>query len=109
LHALGSRLSQLPDRRDEALAATAEAVDIYRSFTDRDPELHLPRLAVLLHGQGAARYATGDVTGAAAAFQEAVTILRPMVERNPDSPIGADYRVVLDSLRVTLGGNGSAP
>jgi tetratricopeptide (TPR) repeat protein len=82
LNNLGIRLSDL-GRREEALAAAAAAVDVYRGLVARRPEAFLPGLAVSLDSLGIALAALGRREEAMAAAAEAVVLLRGLAARRP--------------------------
>jgi hypothetical protein len=75
----------LPDfgRREEALAATQEAVDIYRRLAQSRPDAFLPNLAMSLGRHGRALAAAERHADAAAAAREGLMTIAPFVERYP--------------------------
>ena len=81
---LGVRLSSL-GRREEALAATQEAVDIYRRLVDARPDAHLPDLAGSLNNLGIRLFKLGQREEALAATQEAVGIRRRLAQAWPEA------------------------
>ncbi|MHC5053931.1 MAG: tetratricopeptide repeat protein [Planctomycetota bacterium] len=81
---LGSRLSDL-GRREEALAATQEAVEHYRSLAETRPDAFLPGLATSLNNLGNSLSDLGRYEEALAATQEAVDIRRGLAEKRPDA------------------------
>ena len=81
---LGIRLSDL-GRREEALAATQEAVDIHRRLAQSRPDAFLPDLAVSLNNLGTDLSDLGRREEALAAAQEAVDIYRRLAQSRPDA------------------------
>jgi tetratricopeptide (TPR) repeat protein len=81
---LGIRLSNL-GRREEALAASQEAVAIYRRLAERSPDAFLPDLASSLNNISVYLSNLGRREEALAASQEAVAIYRRLAERSPDA------------------------
>jgi tetratricopeptide (TPR) repeat protein len=84
LNTLGTALSAL-GRREEALAATQEAVDIYRGLAQVNPQVFLPYLATSLNNLGSDLSALGRREEALAATQEAVDIYRALARANPQA------------------------
>jgi tetratricopeptide (TPR) repeat protein len=84
LRNLGNRLSAL-SRREEALAAAQEAVDIYRRLAKTRPDTFLPDLAKSLNNFGAMLSNLGRREEALAATQEAVDIYRSLAKTRPDA------------------------
>jgi tetratricopeptide (TPR) repeat protein len=80
----GAMLSSL-GRREEALAASKEAVDIYRALAEGFPEAFLPNLAMSLSNTGAMLSSLGRREEALAASKEAVDIYRALAEGCPDA------------------------
>jgi tetratricopeptide (TPR) repeat protein len=80
---LGTRLSNL-ERREEALAATQEAVEIYRRLTQTRPDAHLPDLATILLNLGTDLSNLQRREEALAVTQEAVEMYRCLVQMEPD-------------------------
>lgn len=76
LNNLGAFLSAL-GRREEALEATREAVEIRRCLAEARPDAFLPDLARSLGVLGGA---PGDEAGAIAVFAEGIACLRPAFE-----------------------------
>jgi tetratricopeptide (TPR) repeat protein len=70
-------------RRDEALAATQEAVEIYRRLAADNPAIYEPDLARSLFNLGTWLAEAGRWDGALAATQEAVQIYRRLAADNP--------------------------
>jgi tetratricopeptide (TPR) repeat protein len=81
---LGIRLSNL-GRREQALAASQEAVDIYRALAKDRPDAFLPDLASSLNNLGIRLSNLGRREQALAASQEAVDIRRALAKDRPDA------------------------
>ncbi|MFQ5342117.1 MAG: CHAT domain-containing protein [Anaerolineae bacterium] len=81
---LGYALSAL-GRRGEALAATQEAVELYRQLAQHNPDAFLPDLAMSLNNLGIRLSNLGRRGEALAATQEAVEIRRQLAQHNPDA------------------------
>jgi len=81
---LGFALSAL-GRREEALAATEEAVGIYRELAQANPQAFLPDLAMSLNNLGAMLSELGRREEALRATQEAVGIYRELAQENPQA------------------------
>ncbi len=81
---LGYALSAL-GRREEALAATEEAVAIQRELAQANPQAFLPYLATSLNNLGAMLSNLGRREEALAATQEAVDIRRKLAQANPQA------------------------
>ena len=84
LNKLGNRLSDL-GRREDALAAAQEAVDIRRRLAADRPDAFLPDLAGSLNNLGARLSDLGRREEALAAAQEAVDIRRRLAASRPDA------------------------
>ena len=84
LSVLGIRLSNL-GRHEDALAATQEAVDIYRRLTQTRTDTLLPDLATGLNNFGIRLSNVGRREDALAAMQEAVGISRRLAQSRPDT------------------------
>ena len=82
--ARGNRLSNL-GRREEALAASEEAVKIYRELAASEPDAFLPNLAMSLNNLSADLSALGRREEALAASEEAVKIYRELAASQPDA------------------------
>ncbi|HXF68460.1 MAG TPA: tetratricopeptide repeat protein, partial [Thermoflexus sp.] len=82
LNKLGAALSAL-GRREEALAATQEAVGIYRQLAATTPQAFLSDLAASLHNLGIWLSELGRREEALAAAQEAVAICRQLAQTHP--------------------------
>jgi len=95
---LGYALSAL-GRREEALLATQEAVEIYRQLAQENPQAFLPDLARSLNNLGYALSALGRREEALLATQEAVGIYRQLAQENPQA--------FLPYLAMSLGAHGS--
>jgi tetratricopeptide (TPR) repeat protein len=80
----GAMLSNL-GRREEALAASQEAVDITRRLAQTRPDAFLPDLAGSLNNSGAMLSNLGRREEALAASQEAVDIYRRLAQTRPDA------------------------
>jgi tetratricopeptide (TPR) repeat protein len=93
LHNAGKRLSDL-GRREEALQAFQEAVEIRRRLAVQRPDAFLPALAASLTGLGVLLSALGRREEALQATAEAVRLTLPLVARYP--------RAFLDRLRSRL-------
>jgi tetratricopeptide (TPR) repeat protein len=81
---LGVRLGRL-GRREEALAASQEAVAIYRRVAETRPDTFLPDLAGNLNNLGNRLSDLGRREEALAASQESVAIRRRLAETRPDA------------------------
>ena len=81
---LGYSLSAL-GRREEALAATEEAVDIRRKLANKNPDAFLPDLAMSLNNLGAILSELGKREEALVATEEAVEKYRQLAKKNPDA------------------------
>jgi tetratricopeptide (TPR) repeat protein len=84
LNNLGAMFSNL-GRREEALAASQEAVDIRRRLAQTRPDAFLPDLAMSLNNLGAMFSNLGRREEALAASQEAVDIYRRLAQTRPDA------------------------
>ena len=82
LNNIGGDLSDL-GRREEALAASQEAVDIRRRLAETQPDAFLPGLATSLNNTGAMLSNLGRREEALAASQEAVDIRRRLAGTRP--------------------------
>ena len=80
----GARLSDL-GRREEALAATQEAVSLYRRLAEQAPDAFSPDLAMSLNNLGNRLSDLGRREEALAATQEAVSLYRRLAELAPDA------------------------
>jgi tetratricopeptide (TPR) repeat protein len=72
-------------RREEALKATQEAVEIYRRLADRQPDAFLPGLAGSLRRLGFRLSDLGRREEALKATQESVEIYRYLADQHPDA------------------------
>jgi tetratricopeptide (TPR) repeat protein len=81
---LGIRLSNL-GRREEALAASQEAVDTHRRLAQTRPDVFLPYLAMSLNNLGMVLTHLGRREEALAASQEAVDTHRRLAQTRPDA------------------------
>jgi tetratricopeptide (TPR) repeat protein len=84
LNNMGNRLSAL-GRREEALQATQESVEILRQLAQQHPDAFLPDLARSLNNMGKRLSALGRREEALLAAQEAVEIRRWVARQNPDA------------------------
>jgi tetratricopeptide (TPR) repeat protein len=84
LNNLGERLSAL-GRREDALAATREASEIYRRLAADRPDAFLPNLATSLNNLGKSLNELGRIEDAFAATQESVEIRRRLAADRPDA------------------------
>ena len=82
LNNLGNMLGEL-GRREEALQAAQEAVDIRRRLAETRPDAFLPNLAMSLNNLGTMLSQLGRREEALQAAQEAVRTLLPFFERLP--------------------------
>ncbi|MEL7216452.1 MAG: tetratricopeptide repeat protein, partial [Pseudomonadota bacterium] len=80
---LSNRLDAL-GRREEALAAIEEAMEIYRSLAAARPDAFLPDLAMSLNNLSGSLDALGHREEALSAINEAVTIYRRLAKARPD-------------------------
>jgi nucleoside phosphorylase/tetratricopeptide (TPR) repeat protein len=97
---LGNRLSEL-GRREEALAATQEAVALRRVLAQRNPDAFQPHLAGSLNSLGNRLSELGRREEALAATQEAVEVYRVLAQRNPDA-FQPDLAASLNNLGLML-------
>ena len=72
-------------RREDALAATTEAVEIYRELAAARPDAFRPDLAMSLTNQSTALAELGRREDALAAITEAVEIYRELAAARPDA------------------------
>ncbi|MFG1862361.1 hypothetical protein [Microbispora bryophytorum] len=77
-------LAQL-GRREEALAAVAEAVIVYRSLAETRPDAFLPNLAGSLNNQATCLSDLGQREKALAAIDEATDLYRTLAKTRPDA------------------------
>jgi tetratricopeptide (TPR) repeat protein len=98
LNNLGIRYSDL-NRREDALKASEEAVDIYRALAKDRPDVFRPDLARSLSVLSDVLAAMGRRAEAAAAAQEALAMLAPYVERYPQTYAGLARTIRSDVLR----------
>ena len=104
LNTLGNRLSNL-GRREEALAASQEAVDNYRRLAADRPDAFLPDLASSLNNAGAMLSNLGRREEGLAASQEAVDIRRRLAADRPDAFL-PDLAASLSNLGGDLSNRG---
>jgi tetratricopeptide (TPR) repeat protein len=88
-------------QREPALAATREAVDLYRTLATRNPDAFQPDLATSLNNLGVRLSALGQREPALAATREAVDLYRTLATRTPDA-FQSDLARSLDHLRAML-------
>ena len=100
LNNLATGLSEL-GRRDDAVAASQEAVDIRRRLAEANPDAHLPDLAMSLNNLATGLSELGRRDDAVAASQEAVDIRRRLAEANPDAHL-PDLAMSLNNLATGL-------
>lgn len=81
---LGVRLINL-GHREEALTATQEAVNTYRTLAQRNSNVFLPNLATCLNNLGNMLSELGRREEALTTAQEAVARRRTLAQRNPDA------------------------
>jgi hypothetical protein len=107
---LGWALSAL-GRREEALAATQEAADLYRDLARQNPQAFLPDLAMSLNNLGKMLSDLGRREEALAATQEAVEIRRDLAQANPQAFLpdlaGSLNNLGRDALRPGPAGGGA--
>jgi tetratricopeptide (TPR) repeat protein len=84
LNNLGADLSEM-GRREEALQATQEAVDLYRRLAAQHPDAFLPNLAASLNNLGNRLSELGRREEALQATQEAVDLYRRLAAQHPDA------------------------
>lgn len=94
LNNLGGTLSEL-GRREEALAATAEAVELYRQLAAQRPDAFRPDLARSLGAHGSALAGSGHLAAARDAFREGIQVLTPLFLTLP----AAHAQLMADLLR----------
>ena len=104
LNNLGNRLSDL-GRREEALAATGEAAEIYRELAAQSRDAFLPDLARSQSFLGDVLIASGRPRESLAAYTECATLLKPYAESHPGE-FGALFDQNLRDLVVALRADG---
>ena len=97
---LGIRLSNL-GRREEALAASKEAVDIRRALAKDRPDAFLPDLATSISVMSDVLAAMERLTEAAEAAHDALRTLQPFVERYPETYGGLARTIGADVLKYS--------
>ena len=97
---LGIRYDDL-GRREEALAATQRAVDLYERLAEKNPDAFLHDLANSLNNLGVRYNALGRREEALAATQRAVDLYERLAEKNPDAFMH-DLAASVDNLGVML-------
>ena len=100
LNSLGNALSAL-GRREEALAATQEAADLYRGLAQAAPQAFRPDLAGSLNNLGNRLSDLGRREEALAATQEAADLYRGLAEAAPQAFL-PDLAMSLNNLGNTL-------
>jgi hypothetical protein len=98
LNNLGNRLSKL-GRREEALEATREAVEIRRALAQRNPDAFRPDLATSLNNLGNRLSELGRREEALEATEEAADMLWPLFEQLP-SAFAHNIAVMLRQLQA---------
>jgi tetratricopeptide (TPR) repeat protein len=96
----GVALSHL-GKREAALAATQEAVEIYRTLAAERPDAFLPYLATSLNNLGGTLTHLGKREAALAVTQEAVAIRRTLAAARPEAAL-ADLALSLSSMGAAL-------
>ena len=105
LNNLGVLLSELGSR-EEALKATAKAVELYRSLARQHPDVSIPDLAASLNNLGGRLSELGFREGALKATTEAVELYRSLAQQRPDA-FNPDLARSLNNLGVLLSSLGS--
>jgi tetratricopeptide (TPR) repeat protein len=98
---LANRLSDL-GRREEALAAAEQAVDLYRALAASRPDAFTPDLATSLNNLAAALSDLGRREEALAAAEQAVALRRALAASRPDA-FTPDLATSLNNLATMLG------
>ncbi len=88
-------------RRDRALPATAEAVEICRGLAAQRPDAFLPDLAASLNNLGVVLRALGQPEAARDALQEALSIRRHLAQAHP-AAFEQDVADTLNNLGIVL-------
>jgi tetratricopeptide (TPR) repeat protein len=101
---LATVLAQL-GRREDALEAITEAVQIRRQLAEARPDAFLPDLAGALNNQSIHLSGLGRREDALAAVTEAVTAYRTLAEARPDAFL-PDLAMSLNNQSIALGGLG---
>ena len=96
----GSRLSAL-GRHVEALAATEEAVALYRELASAWPDAFRPELAMALNNLGNWLAALGRREHALNVAKESVALYRELPAARPDA-ISREFAMALDNLSLRL-------
>ncbi|WP_369258108.1 AAA family ATPase [Streptomyces sp. R35] len=86
-------------QRDEALAPSQEASDLYRTLAETNPAVYLPNLAMSLNNLAVHQSKTGDQQAALTTSAQAVTIRRTLAEANPAAYL-PDLASSLNNLAV---------
>ena len=101
LNNLGNRLSDL-GRREQALEATKEAVDIYRNLAKQRPDAFLPDLATALGALHVVYKGMGRAEEAQGTIAEALEILTPLFEAVPQAHARLMAQVLKNYLEMSL-------
>jgi tetratricopeptide (TPR) repeat protein len=104
LNTLLNRHSEL-GQREQALAATQEAVDIRRRLAEARPDAFLPDLAMSLGAMSRALGALGHHAEAAQTANQALELLAPFVELYPERFGPLAHAIETDELRYTKTAN----
>ncbi|HEX5289590.1 MAG TPA: tetratricopeptide repeat protein [Streptosporangiaceae bacterium] len=100
LNELSTRLADL-GRREDALAAIEEAVEVYRRLAGEQPGRYRPGLAMALDNLSSRLAALGQPEDALTAVEEAVALRRPLAAAQP-GPSAPDLAMSLSKLSVRL-------
>ncbi|MFC8380839.1 tetratricopeptide repeat protein [Nocardia sp. NPDC057272] len=92
-------------RREDGLAASEEAVRIYRVLAEHHPDAYLPALATSLNNVSVDLGKLGRREDGLAASAEAVKIRRVLAERHPDAYL-PELAMSLNNISVRLGALG---
>ena len=106
LNNLSLRLADL-GRREEALAASQEAAEVYRELAAARPDAFRPDLATSLNNLALRLADLGRREEALAAIEEAVAIRRELAAARPDA-FRPDLAMSLNNLSVRLAEPGAA-
>jgi hypothetical protein len=106
LNNLSNRLSGL-GRREDALAASTEAVQVYRELAAARPDAFLPDLAMSLNNLSNRLSGLGRREDALAASTEAVQVYRELAAARPDAFL-PDLAMSLNNLSAIGGPGGPA-
>ncbi len=97
---LGNRLSNL-GRREEALVASQEAVETYRTLAQRNPNASIPNFAASLHNLGVRLSELGRPEEAMVPSQEAVDTYRKLAQQDPNAFL-PNFAASLNNMGVRL-------